>query len=268
MKNVILRLATLILVLIIGSSIVMAEEDKPTASADIGVFDKYVWRGYELSDDSVIIQPSTTISYKDFSFNLWGNLDTRMDDATHSNQFNETDMTLSYDKELGPVCLGVGYIYYGLAGVDDNDNDLDDLEEIYLSIGIDTILSPTLTVYREIAHAPAWYFSFGLSHSFELPKDITLDLAGSVGYYYSNDADDLPEYNSQLVASNDPYHSFHDGLISIGLTIPLTEYITISPGISYSFPLTGDADDHISATNAYSDDSDYAYGGATLSISF
>ena len=264
MKKVILRLVTLILALILSSSIVIAEEDKPTASADVGVFDKYVWRGYELSDDSVVIQPSTTISYKDFSFNLWGNLDTRMDDDTHSNQFNEIDMTLSYDKEIGLVCLGAGYIYYGLDGIDD-------LEEIYLSIGIDTILSPTLTAYREIAYAPAWYFSFGLSHSFELPKDITLDLAGSVGYYYSDDADDLSEYNSQLELSNDPpdpYRSFHDGLVSIGLTVPITEYITISPVVSYSFPLTGDADNHIAAMNAHSDDSDYMYAGATLSISF
>ena len=261
MKKVILRLAILILVLIVGSSIVMAEEGKPTASADVGVFNKYVWRGYELSDDSVVIQPSTTISYKNFSFNLWGNLDTRMDDDTHSNQFNEIDMTLSYDKELGPVCLGAGYIYYGLDGINDS-------EEIYLSIGIDTILSPTFTVYREIAHLPSWYLIFAVSHSFELPKNITLDLAGSVGYYYADNADDFAEYNSQLVASNDPYRSFHDGLVSIGLTVPVTEYITISPGVSYSFPLTGDADNHIVATNAYSDDSDYVYGGATLSISF
>jgi hypothetical protein len=261
MKKLILKLAILILVLILSSSIVMAEEDRPTASADVGVFYKYVCRGYELSGDSVVIQPSTTISYKDFSFNLWGNLDTRMDDDTHSNQFNEIDMTLSYDKALGPICLGVGYIYYGLDGIDDS-------EEIYLSIGIDTILSPTLTAYREIARLPSWYLSFAVSHSFELPKDITLDLAGSVSYYYADNADDFPEYNSQLVASNDPYRSFHAGLISIGLTIPLTDYITISPVVSYSFPLTGDADNHIAAMNAYSDDSDYVYGGATLSISF
>ena len=265
MKKIILRLSTLILVLIAGSSIVMAEEDKPTASADVGVYDKYVWRGYELSDDSVVMQPSITMSYKDFSLNLWGNLDTRMDttaaDNTHSNQFNETDMTLSYDKEFGPVCLGAGYIYYGLDAVND-------LEEIYLSIGIDTILSPTFTVYREISHAPAWYLSFGLSHSFELPKDINLDLAGSVGYYYSDDADDLPEYTSGLVAKNDAYRSLHDGLVSVGLTIPVTDYITLSPVLSYSLPLTDDADNHISATNAYSDDSDYVYGGATVSISF
>jgi hypothetical protein len=238
----------------------MAEEDKPTASADVGVFDKYVWRGYELSDDSVVIQPSTTISYKDFSFNLWGNLDTEVD-GEDEGQFNETDMTLSYEKSFGPACLGLGYIYYGLDGIDDS-------QEVFLSIGLDALLSPTLTVYREIAHIPSWYLSFAVSHSFELPNDITLDLAGLVGYYYADNADDFAEYNSQLAASNDPYRSFHDGLVSIGLTIPLTEYITISPGVSYSFPLTSDADNHIAAVNAYSDDSDYFFGGATMSIAF
>jgi len=106
------------------------------------------------------------------------------------------------------------------------------------------------------------------SHSFELPKDITLDLAGSVGYYYADNADDFAEYNSQLAASNDPYRSFHDGLVSICLTIPVTEYMTLSPVVSYSFPLTGDADNHIAAVNSCSDDSDYVYGGATVSIAF
>ena len=260
MKQVILRLATLILVLIVSSSIVMAEENKPTASADVGVFNKYVWRGYELSNDSVVIQPSTTISYKDFSFNLWGNLDTRMDDDTHSNQFNETDMTLSYDKEFGPVCLGAGYIYYGLDGINDS-------EEIYLSIGIDTILSPTLTAYREIAHLPSWYLSFGISHSFELPKDITLDLAGTVGYYYSDD-DDFVEMDENLNPTTEKYRSMHDGLISAGLTIPMGEYFILSPMVAYSFPLTDKADDNIAGTNGFSDDSDYFFGGATMSVAF
>ena len=110
-----------------------------------------------------------------------------MDDATHSNQFNEIDMTLSYDKDLGPVCLGASYSYYGLDGINDS-------EEIYLSIAVDTILSPTLTAYRETAHLPSWYLSFAVSHSFELPKDITLDMAGSLGYYYADNADDFAEY--------------------------------------------------------------------------
>ncbi|MFO7761533.1 MAG: TorF family putative porin [Desulfobia sp.] len=254
--------STLILLLVFSSINVMAEKkNRPTASADTGVYSKYVWRGYELSNDSAVIQPSITFSYMDVSLNLWGNLDTRVDDSSHSNQFNETDMTLSYHRDLGHFSLGLGYIYYGLDGADD-------AEELYLSAGLDTILSPTLTVYRDIAHMPSWYMSFTLSHSFELPKDITLDLAGSAGYYHSCDQDDIPEYNGRLAATNEKYRGFHNGLVSIGLTVPVGEYATVCPVIAYSFPLTEEANDHIAGTNTYSNDSDYVYGGANLSVCF
>ena len=66
-----------IAVILAGSMVnVRAEEgERPTASADISVLSKYVWRGYELNDDSLVLQPSVTVGYKGFSLNLWGNLD-------------------------------------------------------------------------------------------------------------------------------------------------------------------------------------------------
>jgi hypothetical protein len=237
-----------------------ADEAKPTASADIGVFSQYIWRGYELSKDSVVIQPSLTVGYKDVSLNLWGNLDTHAyNDPSHDSNFNETDMTLSYGRSFGMVNLGVGYIYYGLEGVDDS-------QEIYLSVGLDTLLSPTLTVYREIAHLPSWYISLGISHSIELVKKITLDLAGSVGYYYSED-DDFVEVDDALNPTTNKYRDFHNGLVSVGLTIPVAKYFTIKPLIAYSFPLTNEADNLIKSTS-FSHDSDFVYGGVTASISF
>jgi hypothetical protein len=259
-----LFMMTAVLISIFGAVIAGAEEERPTASADIGIFNKYVWRGYELSKDSAVIQPSATVGYKGFGFNLWGNLDTNVDDGTQENQFNETDMTLSYDRSCGPVAVGIGYIYYALDGADDT-------EELYLSLGYDTFLAPTLTIYREFAHAPAWYFSFGVSHSIALPqglKGATLDLAGSVGYLYSDDGDDLSEYDSNLNATGEKYQEFHDGLISIGLTIPLDQYFTFSPMIAYAFPLSDEADDHIAGVNGFSNDSDYFFGGIALTLAF
>jgi Bacterial protein of unknown function (Gcw_chp) len=236
------------------------EEAKPSASADVGVFSQYIWRGYELSKDSVVIQPSMTVGYKDVSLNLWGNLDTDVySDPSGQSQFNETDMTLSYGKSFGMVNVGVGYIYYGLDGVDDS-------QEIYLSCGLDTLLSPTLTVYREIAHLPSWYISLGISHSIELMKKITLDLAGSVGYYYSDDSD-FVEVDDNLNPTTEKYRDFHNGLVSVGLTIPVAEYFTIKPMIAYSFPLTNEADNLITSTS-FSNKSDFVYGGVTASISF
>ena len=256
-----LFIMTAVLTLISGTVIVWAEEESPTASADIGIFNKYVWRGYELSKDSAVIQPSATVGYKGFGFNLWGNLNTDVDDGTQENQFNETDMTLSYDRSCGPVAVGIGYIYYALDGADDS-------EELYLTIGYDMLLSPTLTIYREIAHLPGWYLSFGISHSIDLTEAITLDMAGSMGYYSYDDADDGPEYDGNLNPTTEKYQNLHDGLISVGLTIPFEKYFTFSPMIAYAFPLTDDADDHIAGTNGFGNDSDYFFGGATLSLSF
>lgn len=229
------------------------EEEAPSASADISALSKYVWRGYELSDDSLVIQPSVTVGYKGFGLNLWGNLDSDLV-GTDEAEWTETDMTLSYDRAFGPVSMGVGYIYYAL----DNANDT---EEVYLSACLDVLLSPTLTIYRDINELPGWYLNLGISHSFQLPHDITLDLAGSVGYYYSDD-DDFVE-----VGTTRKYRNLHDGLISAGLTIPVGKYITVSPTVSYSFPLSSDADDLLEEAS-YSDDSSFLYGGVTLSIAF
>ncbi|MCD6224313.1 MAG: hypothetical protein J7K32_02105, partial [Deltaproteobacteria bacterium] len=186
-------------------------------------------------------------------------------------QFNETDWTLSYAKSFGLVSLEVGYIYYALEDISsdyDITEDPDDSEELYLSVGFDTFLAPTLTVYREIAHLPSWYFSFDLSHSFELPRDITLDIAGSVGYYYSDDSDFVEIKDHGQVETSTKYRNFHNGLISIALNIPINEFCSVSPMLAYSFPLTNDAENQIEAANGFSDDSDYAFGGVTISIAF
>lgn len=263
MKTRLIKLITLIglLALISGpTSVWAAEEEKPTASVDAGIFSKYMWRGYELSKGSIVIQPSATVGYKGFSFNMWGNLDMDVygDDRDEA-KWNETDLTIAYDTSFGPVGLGVGYIYYGLDGVDDS-------REFYVSTGLDVLLSPTLTVYREVAHIPSWYLNFGVSHSFELPKGMALDLAGSVGYYSSDD-DDFVKVDSSFNPTTDKYSSLHDGLISASLTVPFGKYCSMSPMIAYSFPLTDDSDNLITSAS-FSNDSAFLFGGVTLSISF
>ena len=140
----------------------VADEEKPELSADVAFLSQYVWRGYALSKDSLVIQPSITAGFKGFALNLWGNLDTNFDDT--GSKWNETDLTFSYGHSFGIVGLEAGYIYYALDGVDDS-------KEVYLSAGVDTLLNPTLTAYREIGTLQGWYINLGLGHSFELPYD-------------------------------------------------------------------------------------------------
>lgn len=255
------RIVTMILIL--STFTAWAEEDKPTASADVGVFNQYIWRGYELSDDSIVIQPSTTIGYKNMNLSLWGNVDSALDDSdpttTNKSAWNETDFTLTYGTSYGMLDMELGYIYYGLDG-------LDDTQEIYVSFGTDILLSPVLTIYKDIGTLPGWYFSLGLSHSMDLSKGFTLDLAASMGYYISED-DDFVEVDSNLNPTTNKYKGLHDGMISASTTFPMGQYITLTPMVAYSFPLSKKADYLIQSTS-FDDDSNFLYGGITFSIAF
>jgi len=244
------------------ASAVRAEEDKPTADLSVSALSKYVWRGYELSKDSIVLQPSMTIGYKGFGFNLWGNLDTDQHEffATSdadSMSWSETDLTLSYDGSCSFADYGVGYIYYALDGLDDS-------QEVYVSATLKTLLSPSVTIYRDYDFYPGWYISLGISHSFAVTENVSLDLGAKVGYYDIDDEDTVPDPDDPT----DAYSAFHDGVLSASMTFPLGEYFSITPQISYSFPLTSDAEDVIEAVSVNGKDSDFVYGGVTLSMSF
>ena len=248
----------------------LAEEDKPWADASVSAYSKYVWRGFELSRDSIVIQPSATVGWKGFSVNFWGNLDTDLHTALQgtasddSFNWNETDITLAYERSVGMFTLGGGYIYYDL-------DELDDSQELFFSVGLDVLLSPTVTVYKEIAHMPSWYINLAVSHSFTLKDDITLDLGASASYLVSDDADAYPEVTDTCRTTGvctEEFSNFQDGVISAAVSIPFYEYFTFSPEIYFSFPLSGDAEDLIEFASVTGEDSAFVYGGFTLSMAF
>ena len=231
---------TVMMVMLLCGAYAWAEEEGPSGGADVALLSQYVWRGYALSDSSLVIQPSISVGYKGFGLNLWGNLDTDYYDT--GKDFNEIDLTLSYDKSFGMMGLGLGYIYYGLEG--------EDSQELYASLGLDTFLAPTLTVYRDYDTFGSWYILLGISHSFGLTEEVSLDLGGSVSYYSYDDSD---------------YSELHDGLISASIAIPIGKYCGLTPSLAYIFPLSSKAEDEL--TDMDGDDSHFV-GGITFSIAF
>ena len=223
-----------------------AKDEGATASGNVGVLSKYIWRGYRLSDNGMVVQPSATLAYKGLSFNAWANADT--DPVDSDSKWNETDFTVSYDKVIGPLTLGAGYIYYDL-------EDTDDTQEVYLKAGYNTLLSPTLTVYRDIGSLPGYYLSLGLSHSIDVGSEIALNLSGAAGYYISRD-DSITE-----AGTDKKYRGFQDGLMSAALNIPITKYAAIAPTISYSFPLSDKAEDLLGTSGN-------VFGGIVTSFTF
>ncbi|MDY6987809.1 MAG: TorF family putative porin [Thermodesulfobacteriota bacterium] len=243
---------TVVAALILATSFILpasAEEEAPSADLSVAVLSAYIWRGAEFSKDSIVIQPSMTVGYKGFSANVWGNLDTDPHESlgVEMNTWNETDFTVAYGMDFGSLSTELGYIYYGLEAADDS-------QELYLSLGLDTLLSPTLTIYRDFAQYPGWYLLLGISHALELKDNIALELAGSVSYL-SVDEDEFDD-------------SFHDATISASLPVTVTEYVTVTPSIAYVFPASSDAEDRMESASVEGDEKDFFYGGVTASFAF
>jgi hypothetical protein len=253
------------------------EEDKVTGELDLSVLSAYIWRGYEQTRDSVVVQPSATVSYKGFSVNVWGNLDARPYSATdvkYGAKYTETDYTVSYSRKFGILQVTPGYIYYALGAPYAGGTAPLDSQELFLTLGLDTILSPTFTVYKEVDHYHQWYFLFGVSQTFEFNKVISLKLTASASYLLSNDETTYAKYDSNSLATTDKYNNFHDGTVTVSLPIAVYKTLSVTPTVSYVFPLCDDARYEMRAygkqgtANPSDRNSAYLYGGVTFSYTF
>jgi hypothetical protein len=234
---------------------VIATRDNPaTGSASIGVFNRYIFRGYELSAHSAVIQPAGTVSYKGFGASMWGNIDTDehptqsfVPDSEGQKSFNETDLTLSYTYSIDKLALTGGYVYYGTKYANET-------EELFISAGYDTFLKPTLAIYQDITEYSGTYLNLSASKSLPIYKEISLDLGASAGYF-TGSADYWKTYERSTGAhTGKKYQGFHDGMVKAGLTIPVAGNIVIQPLVQYWFPLSG-------AAKRTVDDNSYNFNG-------
>jgi hypothetical protein len=248
------------------------EEAPPavTGTGSLGAYNKYIFRGYELSRKSVVIEPSLSATYQGFSVTFWGNIDSRehgtqnlVPDRPDQRSFNETDLTLSYTRSIGKWSLTGGWIYYGLKYANET-------QELFGSVTYDMIGKPTLAVYRDIDQYPGTYFNFSLSHSIKVYKEATFDMGASAGYMWG-DGNFWKTYQPStggLTGSN--YNAFHDGKVQIGFTIPVGKKVTIVPIVQYWFPLSDKASRHY-GPNSYNPNGYLGtnfVGGASVNYNF
>jgi len=232
---------------------------RPSVDLSVDFLSQYIWRGYALSHDSAVIQPSINISYKGLSLNIWGNYDTDEDKPGGNSKWNETDYTFCYEYDISRhISINMGTIYYEL-------DEAKDSFEIFGGVSADLkYLDFGLTIYREVSHYPGWWLQFDLSKNIEFPcYGMNLDIGIGFIYQASDDEDAYPDPDNP----NDAFEDWQSGNISAVLNIPINKYITISPKISYSFPLTGKASDEIEMISWERDDN-FLYGGINITCSF
>jgi len=238
----------------------------PTANLNLSIFSQYVWRGYELSHNSFVMFPSVTVSWKGFSVNWWGDVDTNYSGGKkgvlpEDCQLWEQDYLFWYSNTWKKLNYTLGYIYYNTK----YQPGPGDTQEMWIALGLSTFLNPTFSVWYDIEDSGSWYYNLAVSHSFPIPKarfglcrDWSLDVGGWVSYY---DLDDYTKFHTN-------YDAWHDGNIWAGLKIPLTDVCSITPKIQYSFPLSHKADKKIQSLSFDGSDSQFVYGGLIFDYNF
>jgi hypothetical protein len=192
-----------------------------SADAYVGVYNDYVWRGFNLTgtdsdgdDNDFVIQGGADVSFDNFTVSYWFN-------ATEDMDVNEVDIVLDYSFDINEmVSMSVGNILYEVEGEVTN--------EVYLGVGLGTILEPSLTYYYDYDEfAGTSFVTASVGHSFDLTEQASLSLGGLVSY-----ADDGEDYNAM-----------HNGELSAGLDFAVTENITLSASALFSTPISDEAED-------------------------
>jgi len=197
----------------------------------------YLWRGFDLSDSDPVMQGGMDLSFKGLTLSYWSNLD------LDSGEINETDITIDYSFDPSElVSVSVGNIFYSLEG-------LEDTNELYLGVTLNTILAPTLTLYYDYDEADetGLFYTFSVGHDLELSEALTLSLGGLVSYNQESD---------YAIGDYDDWHNYE---LSASADYALTDQISLSPAVVFSDSISDDADDVID---------DEFMAGLTLTLSF
>lgn len=254
-----------------------AEAEKPSASLSVDILSQYIWRGFALSRESAVLQPSLTISYKGFSVNVWGNFDTdenapwALTPRTGA-KWNETDFTFGYTREvyqgtwLKSLSLSLGGIYYSYDGTLYPQGD-----SFEITYGITADLNYfvlSLLANQEVLHYPGWLLTLGISRKFELPWfGMSLDLGHNFLFLFSRDPAAYPDRPLTNPAGNEALNAPLAGQLYAALNIPVHKYVTVSPKIGFWYALGGGATELL-RWGSWDGKQNHIYGGVALSFAF
>ena len=237
MKKLILSLLIGMVLFGAASSAIAAVE--VSGDAYVGVYSKYVWRGFDLSqDDSIVVQGGTDISFGSFTVSWWGNM------SENSGDLNEVDVVLDYSTDLGDmVSVSVGNILYDVDG-------LTDTNEAYLGFGLNLPLSPTATVYYDYDEFDTIYTTLGIGHDIELSETLALSL-GATGSYLFDDENGFGTKQEWL----------HNLELSAGADYAISDLVSVGASFLYSAPLSESAKRNTGISEEFA-------GGAAVTLTF
>jgi uncharacterized protein (TIGR02001 family) len=195
--------------------------------AYVGFYDKYLWRGFDLSGSKPVAQGGVDLTAGNFSLGYWTNvqLSSDADEGYKSGEATETDIVIDYSRDINDlVSISVGNIYYIL-------DSLDDTNELYFTVALSTVLEPAVTVYYDWdeAQGDGLYFTASIGHAFNLSEALSLNLGALVGYNQESD-----------YAVGD-YTDWHNYELSVGVDYAVTDQISVAPSFLFSSGISDEA---------------------------
>ncbi|APG27472.1 hypothetical protein A7E78_06220 [Syntrophotalea acetylenivorans] len=201
-----------------------------------GIWDKYMWRGFNISNSRPTIQAGIDLSAGGFTLSTWHNWQLSSGEDFRAGELNETDIILTYAFDLGEmVSISVGDIFYSL-----DMGGAEDTNELFATATLNTLLSPNFKVSWDwdAAEEDGMFYSFDISHSFDIAEKTALNLGA------------LVSYNQHCDSSVGDYAGWHNYELSASLDYALTDQLTLSPIFILSSGISSSAKDAIDTETA------------------
>ena len=224
----------------------------------VGYSNMYEFRFVDLGSD--LIEAGADVSYDagfvGLSAGAWyGSVN---DSQTVGNSFNELDLYAAVSKELGPVSLELGYIYYYFT---DTPGTLD-TQEVYLSASYEIAwgIAASATYYYDFDSNNGWYLQPELSKTFEFNDCLDLIVSAGVGV---SDGHGWQARSARLNPGSTA-DGFQGWFVKAELPWEFREGVTLAPYLKYT-----DADSKLAADiNNLQGGQEHLIGGVKLSVGF
>ncbi|MGB7581986.1 MAG: hypothetical protein WBL85_06010 [Sedimentisphaerales bacterium] len=235
-----------------------ADDKVVTYGVSLDYFSKYIWRGQNV-DNSSVLQPTISASAYGFTGSIWGNLDMTNRSKTapdNAGGFSEYDLTLDYTNTIPGIDWlsgSVGTIYYQFPSTE-----LHPTTEIYGGFSLPKVpLTPSFKWFRDIQEIHGSYFQYSIGQTFDkiyvMNENCYCGLLLGASYGWANAAYDRGYFGVNSGQSND---------LTLTAGLPFNVYTwTIKPSLNYSTMLGNSIRE---ATNK----SDNFWAGLGISTSF
>lgn len=221
-----------LLAMAVGWTSVATAAIEVEGDAYVGVYSKYLSKGFDYSDGKAVLQGGMDLSAYGFTLSVWNNAQLSATDD-YGSGVNETDFYIDYTfsaGEITSVSLGTGHYTYSFAD-DANESE----NEAYVGVAFDVLFAP------EVYVTYGWdvpgddgmaglFYTISASHGFELNEKTALTFGA------------LVSYNQESYFAGD-YSAFHNYEATATLDYVLNDNWSLTGEAIFSDALSDDAED-------------------------